>query len=480
MYAAAIAGPGVGTYAGNAVAPLLRRRSARTASLPAPSPRWPSCWRSAPSVHHGRSCCSCRSCSAASPPWPARASTRWSRRTPRWRRAPVVRPLRDPVPARLGRRRRGRHRHRHPDPLQPGGPRRVPPARRRAVHERATRGPRRPRRGPVDPVEVARRRIDHAIEWHRRGLDRLAVTELAGVVDLARATGLVLSTDECPPRCAPRRGVVHLAARHATRWTGRWRHASDPRRPPWPTAPDGPCPRSSAPRPGPPSRDEDKRAAPRRLRTHQAGPPTPTSRSTATSACRSSARPWTSRPRSGRSPRARRRGRRRAGTAPTAKEHALVRTGTSSWSSSSAQRACWRSGSRHLHRAPGDVGLHAGGHRLLADADDVDHRQRFGLSRRRLAGEHVTDRGHVDLGVTGQLVLVRTVAARQGERVQDDSPDGPRPHDGQASCSTRSVPGRYRGGAEADDLLHRPVRPPVGQVRDSGRPTTVSRRSLVC
>jgi MFS family permease len=49
---------------------------------------------------------------------------------------------------------------------------------------------------PFDPVEVARRRIDHAVEWHRRDLDRLAVTELAGVVDLARATGLVLAADE--------------------------------------------------------------------------------------------------------------------------------------------------------------------------------------------------------------------------------------------------------------------------------------------
>jgi predicted MFS family arabinose efflux permease len=43
---------------------------------------------------------------------------------------------------------------------------------------------------PYDPIEVARRRIDHAAEWHRRDLDRLAVTELAGVVDLARASGL--------------------------------------------------------------------------------------------------------------------------------------------------------------------------------------------------------------------------------------------------------------------------------------------------
>ncbi len=46
---------------------------------------------------------------------------------------------------------------------------------------------------PFDPLEVARRRIDHAVEWHRRDLDRLAVTELAGVVDLARATGVTLT-----------------------------------------------------------------------------------------------------------------------------------------------------------------------------------------------------------------------------------------------------------------------------------------------
>ena len=45
---------------------------------------------------------------------------------------------------------------------------------------------------PFDPVEVARRRIDHALEWHRRDLQRLAVTELAGVVDLARVLGVEL------------------------------------------------------------------------------------------------------------------------------------------------------------------------------------------------------------------------------------------------------------------------------------------------
>ena len=40
---------------------------------------------------------------------------------------------------------------------------------------------------PFDPVELARRRLEHAAEWHERELDRLAVTELSGVIDLARA-----------------------------------------------------------------------------------------------------------------------------------------------------------------------------------------------------------------------------------------------------------------------------------------------------
>ena len=59
---------------------------------------------------------------------------------------------------------------------------------------------------PFEPVEVGRRRIEHAIEWHRRDLDRLAVTELAGVVDLARATGVALAPAD----------VVRLDALRAT------------------------------------------------------------------------------------------------------------------------------------------------------------------------------------------------------------------------------------------------------------------------
>jgi MFS family permease len=41
---------------------------------------------------------------------------------------------------------------------------------------------------PFDHVEVARRRLEHAAEWQRRDQPRLAVAELVGVVDLARAT----------------------------------------------------------------------------------------------------------------------------------------------------------------------------------------------------------------------------------------------------------------------------------------------------
>ena len=45
---------------------------------------------------------------------------------------------------------------------------------------------------PFDPLELARRRIEHAVEWNRRQLHRLAVTELAGVVDLVRTAGVEL------------------------------------------------------------------------------------------------------------------------------------------------------------------------------------------------------------------------------------------------------------------------------------------------
>jgi len=48
---------------------------------------------------------------------------------------------------------------------------------------------------PFEPVELARRRLDHAREWHRRGLDGLLVADLVSVVELARAAGGTVDTD---------------------------------------------------------------------------------------------------------------------------------------------------------------------------------------------------------------------------------------------------------------------------------------------
>ncbi|MDQ3470557.1 MAG: MFS transporter [Actinomycetota bacterium] len=48
---------------------------------------------------------------------------------------------------------------------------------------------------PYDPIEVARRRLEHAAEWRRRGLDRVVVSELASVVELVRATGAPVDAD---------------------------------------------------------------------------------------------------------------------------------------------------------------------------------------------------------------------------------------------------------------------------------------------
>ncbi len=60
---------------------------------------------------------------------------------------------------------------------------------------------------PFEPVEVGRRRLEHAMEWHRRELDRLAVTEVAGVVDMARAMGVAL-----PPADVVRCDALRTAA----------------------------------------------------------------------------------------------------------------------------------------------------------------------------------------------------------------------------------------------------------------------------
>jgi MFS family permease len=119
---------------------------------------------------------------------------------------------------------------------------------------------------PFDPVEVARRRIDHAVEWHRRELDRLAVTELAGVVDLARATGLVVSTDEIIRLDALRAAAmstwpldtreVDWAMDHAATLVDRLADGSDP--PPIAVAEDEPDEQDD---PAPPEEDQDSSGA---------------------------------------------------------------------------------------------------------------------------------------------------------------------------------------------------------------------------
>jgi Transmembrane secretion effector len=48
---------------------------------------------------------------------------------------------------------------------------------------------------PFDDVDVARRRLDFVVEWKRRGRPRLAVTELAALIDLARAGDRLVSAE---------------------------------------------------------------------------------------------------------------------------------------------------------------------------------------------------------------------------------------------------------------------------------------------
>ena len=195
MYGAAIAAYGAGTYLGN-----VDRAAAAAALRRGPADR--RCARRAgdrAGVRRPRPVAGPRAAGVA------RARRRGVRRPPGLRRDgadarpdgdawPLVRPLRDAVPARLGGRRGGRHRDRHPDPLQPGGARRAAAAVGVVVRHGAAHRAEAHAEDPFDPLEVARRRIDHAVEWHRRDLDRLAVTELAGVVDLARATGVDLTS----------------------------------------------------------------------------------------------------------------------------------------------------------------------------------------------------------------------------------------------------------------------------------------------
>ena len=447
------------------------------------SPPWPSCWRSAPSGRHVRSCCSCRWCSAASRPSPARASTRWSRRTPRWR---------------LARRSFARFETRFQLGWVAGAvaataiaiPIRyslvvlavflLPAA---ALYMNALReGHAAHVEDPFDPVEVARRRIDHAVEWHRRDLDRLAVTELAGVVDLARATGLELSTDDDRPARRPARGRhVDVAPRHPRGRVGdgpRQRRSSDRladgtgAEPPPTTvgrAEPSPSPTSPTPRGGSGllgASDRLRRHRPlRRLladRQHDLG--------------RVDLRAvdldvhgdgvdvgWHAR---------RRRPARRCrgpGRRPGPRARASARLSAKRISASSSSSA-WR---RRPARRPRSSPRRPRRRRRPAAASAV--------VAWRLVGQDLADRRHVHLGVARRLLLLRTRRSPPpAEGHEDDSPHGPRPHGGQASRAPAQPPaGCCRRSRSADDLLDRPVRPPVGQVGRAvgqpGRPSGAAR-----
>ncbi len=141
----------------------------------------------------------------------------------------------------------------------------------------------------------------------------------------------------------------------------------------------------------------------------------------------------------------------------------------------------------------GHLGLDVGGDVLLAHADHVDDGSTSGSARRRLLGDDVADRRDVDLGVAGQLLARRPVAARDPRGHEDDGQHGPRPHAGEASGQVSPRLGRVRdrvprvdrssrrhGGAVRRAMICStgPYGHPSGRsVGSCGRLVTVSRRS---
>ena len=199
--------------------PLLRRRYGEdrlTAGVARRARR--SSPPSAPSARPGRSCCWCRvvlggAASVARQGFDALVQTRRPDGDPR----PRVRPLRDPVPARLGRRRDRRDGDRHPDPLSlaivavgpaPGG---------RALRAVAARG--QPR--PTSRTRSTRSRWPAAASTTPSSGTAATSTASPSPSSPASSTspGPRASTldadDDRPPRRAARRGAVDLAARHS-------------------------------------------------------------------------------------------------------------------------------------------------------------------------------------------------------------------------------------------------------------------------
>ena len=167
MYAAAVAAYGAGTFAGNAVAPLLRRRFGED-RLTAGALVALAIVVAFGALGASRAFVMRR---VARPRRGRRGRPAGLRRDgpdarPDRLEGTVVRPLRDPLPARLGRRCDRRHGDRHPDPCQPRRRRAGPDPRRRPLRPGPARGPRGPRRGSVRPAggRPAAHRARHRVE----------------------------------------------------------------------------------------------------------------------------------------------------------------------------------------------------------------------------------------------------------------------------------------------------------------------------
>ena len=278
MYGAAVAAYGVGTFVGNSIAPLLRRRYGEDrltagalvalAVVAAFGALGPSrALVLLVSVVLG---------GAASVA--GRASTRWCRPTPRGRRAAVRSPASRPGSSSAGCSARSPPR---PSPSRSASASPSSPwccSRRRGCTCAPAGGRAAHVEDPFDPSRLARRRIDHAVEWQSPRLDRLAVTELAGVVDLAGRPARPR-----PPSLDAR--VVRLRATAAVDLAARHREVD------WAIARAGHARPAGAD--GRPATDDSANGAPddgRGLRRRRRERPRTRSRSTATNAGRSSAR----------------------------------------------------------------------------------------------------------------------------------------------------------------------------------------------
>ena len=315
---------------------------------------------------------------------------------------------------------------------------------------------------PFDPVELARRRLDHAAEWHRRELDRLAVTELSGVDrprpghrHAARRPRRSAAWTSCAPRrCRPGRSTPATSSGH---WPGSASSSSD----------------SSA---GPAvSRARASRSSGAAVRTSGSTDDDVTVQLRRAAAKRED-RLRHSRVRSGRPRPPSTPGRPPGVSSPTAMSTPSSRTGASSPSSSTASsRSSAKLHVRLVAQLRGDLGLDVGGDRRLADGHHVHDRERVGIVGRRRLVDDLADRGHVDLPRDASRLVARVRRRRDAATTNDRRTSTARrpvrasPTGEATSRRFRQRPtalGRDRGArsAQRDDPLHGAVRPAVGQV----------------